>query len=392
MPRVRIRARPARAMWWLLVLCALGLLWSAPPSLAASEAESSCTEIAIYVRAGCPHCERALEFLEDLARRHPETSITRHDVSVSREARERLIALSRERGLERVAVPTIVVCDQVLVGFDDPSTTGAAILGFLGYAGEGDSEPAGDGLTLPFLGTVAADDLGLPLFTVAVGLVDGFNPCAMWVLLFLLSLLVHVRSRARILLVAGTFVLVSGVVYFAFMAAWLNAYLVIGLSRTLQVAVGCLALLIGAVHLKDFFAMGHGPSLSIPERTKPGIYARVRRIVQAEDLIPAMLGVTVLAAVVNLVELLCTAGLPALYTQILVARDLTKGAYYGYLLLYNLAYIFDDALVVGIAVYTLSRTKLQERQGRWLKLVSAVVIIGLGLALLIAPERLAPGL
>jgi hypothetical protein len=189
-------------------------------------------------------------------------------------------------------------------------------------------------------------------------------------------------------LIAGTFVFVSGFVYFAFMAAWLNAFLFIGLSRAMQIALGVTAVLIGGVHIKDFFAFGAGPSFSIPESAKPGLYARMRRILEAEHLPATLLAVVTLAALVNFVELLCTAGLPALYTQILTLQQLSWWEYYGYLTLYNVAYIFDDTLMVGAAVITLSRRKVQEVEGRWLKLISGAVMTALGLMLLVKPELL----
>jgi hypothetical protein len=111
----------------------------------------------------------------------------------------------------------------------------------------------------------------LPLFTLALGLLDGFNPCAMWVLLFLLSLLVRLRDRKRMALIAGTFVLVSGAVYYAFMAAWLNVFLAVGLSKVVRVLLGTTAVLIGLINVKDFVAWGRGPSLSIPDAAKPGL-------------------------------------------------------------------------------------------------------------------------
>jgi hypothetical protein len=213
----------------------------------------------------------------------------------------------------------------------------------------------------------------------------------MWMLLFLLSLLVHLRSRARMLLVAGTFVLVSGLAYFAFMAAWLNAYLWLGFSRALQLLVGLLAVGIGAVHLKDALAPGRGPSLAIPERARPGIYARVRRIVRAEDLGAALAGAFVLAVLVNAIELLCTAGLPAAYTQILAAQGLDAARYYAYLALYNAAYVLDDSAVLLAAVATLAPHRLQTRGGRWLQLVSGAVTLLLGLLLIGAPRVLGGG-
>jgi hypothetical protein len=242
-------------------------------------------------------------------------------------------------------------------------------------------------ISTPF-GSLSVRALGLPVFTLALGLLDGFNPCAMWVLLFLLSILVNIRDRRRILLVAGTFVGVSGLVYFAFMVAWLNVFMLIGFARWLQIILALVAITMGLIHCKDFVAPGRGVSLGIPAAAKPGLYARVRDVMNARHLGAALLAIIVLAIMVNLVELLCTAGLPALYTQILSQYGLSTAQYYGYLLLYNLAYIFDDALMVTIAVVTLGKHKLQQDEGRWLKLVSGIVVLVLGVLLLFAPDWL----
>ena len=247
---------------------------------------------------------------------------------------------------------------------------------------------ANDQMDVPLFGRLSASRLGFPLFTVAVGLVDGFNPCAMWVLLFLLSILVNLQDRGRILVIAGTFVVVSGLAYFAFMAAWLNVFMLLGYLRSIQIGLGLLALIVGSVHIKDFFAFKKGVSLSIPESAKPGLYARVRRIVTAEHLTGAVLGAVVLAVLVNVIELLCTAGLPALYTNILMQQGLSPIGRYGYLSLYILAYMFDDSLMVGVVVLTLSKRRLQESQGRWLKLVSGMAIAILGTVMILRPEWL----
>jgi len=246
-------------------------------------------------------------------------------------------------------------------------------------------------IEVPIFGRIRVRDLGLPLFTLAVGLVDGFNPCAMWVLVFLLSVLVNIKDRKKILIIAGTFVVVSGLAYFTFMAAWLNLFLLVGIVRPVQVALALLALFIGVVNVKDFFAFKKGISLSIPEGQKPGLYRRVREIVNAKYLPVALGGAVVLAIVVNMVELLCTAGLPALYTQILTLQELPPWMNYLYLGLYILAYMFDDMVLVGVIVATLSHRKLQEREGRWLKLISGLVILLLGLVMLFAPQWLQLG-
>jgi hypothetical protein len=206
----------------------------------------------------------------------------------------------------------------------------------------------------------------------------------MWVLILMISLLAPLNSRSRMLAIAGTFVAVEGVAYFAFMAAWLNLFLLIGLSRVSEVIIAALALLAGAINLKDFWRFGWGVSLSIPAAAKPGIYARMRRILQAENMAAALVATVVLAILVQIVELMCTSGFPALFTRILTLRQLDSLSYYGYLLLYDLAYMLDDVIVLAIGVVTLSQHRLQEKEGRWLKLVSGLVMVGLGLYLLLS--------
>ncbi len=352
------------------------------------QAAGTTPDIEVFVRAGCPHCEAAKIFLDELRREQPSLHIALHDIAEDPIARQRLATLAKDRGITTIGVPTFLIGTDVIVGFRSSDTTGVEIRAKLKQNAPGAAHPTAESIETGWFGPLGVHDLGLPLFTVLIGLLDGFNPCAMWVLLFLLSLLVNLQDRRKMALIAGTFVAVSGLLYFAFMAAWLNVFLAIGLSRTIQIGLGSIALFIGAVNVKDFFALHQGLSLSIPESAKPGLYARVRRILQADDLAGALVGVIVLAGLVNLIELLCTAGFPAVYTQILTMQQLPAWQYYGYLGLYNLAYIFDDGLMVTIAVVTLSRQKLQERAGRWLKLASGMVMAGLGVVLLLAPEWL----
>jgi glutaredoxin len=339
-------------------------------------------EIEVFTRADCPHCRDARPFLDQLQRERPSLRITYLDVKENPAALARLRQLARDRKLQAIGVPAFLIHGELIVGFGSAETTGIRIREAL------DRQPEESLVDVPFLGPVSVGEFGLPLFTIVVGLLDGFNPCAMWVLLFLLSLLVNLRNRARALLIGGVFVGVSGLAYFAFMAAWLNIFLLVGYPRAAQIALGIVALVVGALNAKDFFAFRRGPSLSIPESIKPGIYARSRRILAASSVAGAIGGAAVLAVLVNAVELACTAGLPALYTNILAMRSLPTWSYYGYLILYNFVYMFDDLIVLVIAVATLRRFKLQERGGRWLKLISGAVMLALGIALIVRPDFL----
>jgi glutaredoxin len=337
------------------------------------------------VREGCPHCTDAKAFLDEVVRRdRPALRIVLRPVDVDPRARDELVEWSRAAGEWPPGVPTFVVGGRVLVGFDDAAHRGQELLALIDDAAP---RPDPDTLTTRF-GTLSASALGLPLFTLALGLLDGFNPCAMWVLLFLLSVLVRERDRKRLALIAGTFVLVGGAVYFAFMAAWLNVFLAVGFSDTLRIGLALLAMAFAALNLKDAAAPGRGPSLSIPAWVRPSLVARMQAVRRERALPAALLGVAALAVAVNLVELLCTAGLPALYTAVLSRQELGPLQHHAFLALYILGYIADDSLMVGAAVVALGSRKLDERGGRLLKAASGAVMLALGAVLLLRPQWL----
>jgi len=363
-------------------------------------------ELAIeaFVREGCPHCAKAEEFLAKLQKERPALKVTVRDVQKEPAALERLKQLAREQHAGAVRVPAIYVGGQLIIGYSDEASTDKLIRSALagqvakgtdtGLACEAEESlscPQGGAAAAPepepfeisFLGrTLTLDDVGLPAFTLAMGTLDGFNPCSMWVLLLMISLLAPLNDRRRMFAIAGTFVLIQGIAYFLFMAAWLNLFLVIGLSRASQLIIAAIAIFAGVVNLKDFFAFNVGFSLSIPEKAKPGIYSRMRSILHAESLAAAIVGAIILAILVQIVEFLCTSGFPALFTRILTLRELDTAAYYSYLLLYIAAYMLDDIIILTIGVVMLSRHRLQEREGRVLKLVSGLVMIGLGIYLI----------
>lgn len=377
----------------------------APETKALSGANQSAVDLEVFLREGCPHCEKAKEFLSVLSAEHPELRISIRDVGREAPALERLRQLSTNQSLKQLSVPSFYIYGQLIVGFSEEANTGKQILAELTHAQQvkqsAASAPdrciADQGLTCEtetvaptkpeiftvtlFGRTLSLDQIGLPLFTLLMGLLDGLNPCSMWVLVLMISLLAPMRNRWRMFAVAGTFIAVEGLAYLAFMAAWLNLFLLVGLSCISEILIAAVAIVAGAIHIKDFPAYGRGISLSIPQRSKPGIYAQIRHILQAENLLGAIIGAVVLAVLVQIVEFLCTSGFPALYTRILTLRHLGGLSYYGYLLLYNAAYMFDDAVVLGIGIFTLSQKRLQENEGRWLKLISGVVMVGLGIYL-----------
>jgi hypothetical protein len=243
-------------------------------------------------------------------------------------------------------------------------------------------------ISVPLLGDKRVDDLSLPALTVVIAGCDAFNPCAFFILLSLLSLLIHAHSRWRMLLVGGIFVFFSGLFYFLFMAAWLNVFLLAGHLTAITITAGVLAMLVAAINIKDYFLLKRGVSLSIPDSAKPGLFARMRKLPEATRLAPMLAGTLALAFAANTYELLCTAGFPMVFTRALTLRELPTGTYYGYLVFYNLIYVVPLAMIVLGFTITLGSHKLQDYEGRVLKLLSGVMMLLLGGVIIFAPDLL----
>ncbi|MFN4341751.1 MAG: NrdH-redoxin [Azonexus sp.] len=348
-------------------------------------------DVHVFWSLRCPHCLKALPELRQMAAEHPWLRLHDYEITQSPANLQRFQEMAQAHGETAQAVPTLFYCGHMEVGWPDGAAQQAALLGRFEACLKGKAAilPAAETtLNLPLLGDIRLADLSLPVLTLLLAGLDAFNPCAFFVLLFLLSLLTHQHQRSRMLLIGGLFVICSGTLYFAFMAAWLNVFLVVGNLPWITAAAGALALLIGALNLKDYFALPHGPSLSMSAKRKADLFQRGRRLVQSGNL-PTMLAATVLlASVANFYELLCTAGFPMVFTRLLTLRAQEGARHYAYLLFYNLIYILPLLLIVLAFVRTLGSRKLSEREGRLLKLLSGLMMFGLGLLLVIAPEQL----
>ena len=348
-------------------------------------------ELHVFWSLRCPHCLQALPQLRALAADTPWLRLSEHEISQSAANLEQFQAMAAALGETAQAVPTLFYCGHMEVGWDDSPTHRQQLLDRLTACRSGQqfsANPPPAKVSLPLFGSIDLAALSLPLLTVLLASLDAFNPCAFFVLLFLLSLLTHQHQRSRMLLIGGVFVACSGLMYFAFMAAWLNVFLVVGSLPAITLAAGLAALLIGVLNLKDFFAFKQGISLSISDHQRNALIQRSRRLLQAENL-PTLLVATVLLAVAaNFYELLCTAGLPMVFTRLLTLREHGLGQHYLYLLFYNLIYVLPLFAIVMAFVRTLGARKLSEREGRLLKLLSGLMMFGLGSLLILAPEQL----
>lgn len=363
------------------------------PSLSndsAQTADNPSLTIYLFWGDGCPHCTREKEFLKDVLARYPQVDLREFEVWKNKENAAYFKDFTRRMGIERPSVPLTIIGNSGHIGFseEDGPRLEALIRKELKLPPLATQVVDENAITIPLLGTFRAEDFSLPVFTLVLGALDSFNPCALYVLLFLLSFLVHARSRTRMLLVGGTFVFFSGFIYFLFMAAWLNLFFLTGRVAMVTTVAGVIALIAGAINVKDFFAFKKGVTLSMSDETRGKLTARMRTLLRAPSLWSLLAGTAVLAILANAYELLCTAGFPMVFTRVLTLHELPPSTYYFYLVMYNVVYVIPLALVVAVFVYTLGSRKLTEYQGRTLKLLSGAMMLSLGGVLLLRPELL----
>ncbi|WP_455211085.1 hypothetical protein [Kaarinaea lacus] len=348
----------------------------------------------------CPHCQNAVPFVRALSAKYPWIQVHSLELTEYPTHVEQYIKMAAMLGQQARSVPAFLWCGQMVVGYDNEFGMGQFLLEQLSKCRQelltqnnvsiqnlmlSSVEPE---ISLPIIGQLDFERFSLPTFTVILAGLDAFNPCAFFVLLFLLSLLVHAKNRAKMLLIGGIFVFFSGLLYFLFMAAWLNLFLLIGQINAITYIAGTLAVVFALINIKDYFWFKQGVSLSIPDNAKPGLFARMRRLVNSDNTMAMVLAAMGLAAFANMYEFLCTAGFPMVFTRILTLNELSPSVYYLYLFFYNIVYIVPLVLIVIVFSATLGAKKLQERQGKILKLLSGMMMLCLGMILLLEPNWL----
>lgn len=243
-------------------------------------------------------------------------------------------------------------------------------------------------IDLPFLGAIDAKDFSLPVLAIVLGLVDGLNPCAMWVLVYLISLVLTLKDRKRVWLLVGSFVFASGALYFLFMTAWLNAYLFLGYFRQLTLLVGFFALWVGMVDIHEALKTRGRPTCEIGNgEAKNKTMARIRKVALAPLSIASFLAIIALAFAVNSIEFLCSAAIPAVFTYILSLSPLSTLQHYLYLLLYDFFFMLDDLLIFSTAAFA-TTSALGERYAVYTRPLGGVIMLTLGIVLIFFPSVL----
>jgi thiol-disulfide isomerase/thioredoxin len=390
-------------LYLYLILTFLCMGWGVA---APTYAQDKPVTVYLFWTTGCPHCLHEKEFLATLERRERDIKVVALEISASRENLELFQKVGKLLQADISGVPFTVIGNQYVIGWQDESTTGLAIETAIREVRRraapdlvaalltapaptpphrADKPTVPETLTLPFFGPVNLKHLSLGALTVIIGALDGFNPCAMWVLIFLINLLLGLNDRKKMWILGSAFIFTSGAVYFLFMTAWLNILIFVGFIFWIRIIIGLVALLAGGYNLKEYWTDVAGTCKLSHSARRQRTMDRLKDTVTNRNFWLALGGIVLLAFLVNLVELICSAGFPVIYLQILSLTPMPFWQYYLYLLLYIVIFMLDDIIVLAVAMLTLQLMAVTTRYKRLSNLIGGVLMLLIGILLIFKP-------
>lgn len=400
-----------------------------------AKADEKVINIHLFYGNGCPHCAAEEEFLSDYLKDRTDVKLYKYEIWYDSHNQELLSKVQKEMGTtNKNGVPFTVIGKKTIVGYADGVTDEQikdAINYYLNndyrdYAGEitgkvkktevkedttkdesktedkkenkiekaddiKDSNQTDENVTVPVLGKINAKKVSLPILAVVLGFVDGFNPCAMWILIFLITMLFNMKDRKKMWILGLTFILTSGIVYLMFMLAWLNLATFISKIAFIRLLIAVIALVVGLINVYKYIdslkKKDEGCDV-VDKKDRKKIMEKIISITHEKKFIIALLGIMVLAASVNIIELMCSIGIPLLFTQILAMNNLSTFSYMIYMFIYIFFFLIDDIVIFIISMVTLKVTGLSTKYTKYSHLVGGIIMLIIGLLLIIKPELL----
>ena len=365
---------------------------------------------------GCPHCAAEEKFIEENKDIFKDIKIVKYEVWNSQENRDLLKKVGNKFGLEAKNIPFNVIGNTIITGFSESAGTGNKIINTINYYQDNDytdyvsevlegnmdvvetnekaisytrkgEENKTHIIKVPLIGEVNLENISLGFATVIIGLIDGFNPCAMWVLLFLISVLIGMKDKKRMMIIGLTFLITSALVYMAIMLSWLNIVIKVNASIIFRNIIAVVALIGGIINLRSYLKSRKDDSGCdiVDDKKRKKIFTKIKKFTKEKSLLLALIGVIGLAISVNIVELACSAGLPLVFSELLAINKITGFTSFLYVLLYIIFFLIDDIIVFTIAMFTMEVTGISTKYNKYSHLVGGIIMLIIGLLLILKP-------
>jgi len=381
-----------------------------------ADTEKNLVNIYLFYSETCNHCKNEIKLLNELSKEYENIAIHKYEISKD-DNYQKLTEISELFETKVTGVPFTIVGTEIFKGYNPESSKSKLVTAIKYFSKYGYKDIAGEYLKNPNLptypinennisfedfseetenikigtifGTINTKGLSLPLISVLIGLVDGFNPCAMWVLLFLISMLIGMKDKKRMWILGLTFILTSTLIYLLFMLTWLNLANLLVSITWIRVILGIIAIIGAIINIKGYIKTRKTNGCTIVnDKKRNKTFAKIKKFTQEKNFFLAIAGIITLAISVNIVELACSAGLPVMFIEILSINNLSIFEEGLYIFLYIFFFMIDDVIVFFIAMRTMQLTGVSTKYGKLSKIVGGILLLLIGILLIFKPEWL----
>ncbi len=364
---------------------------------------------------GCPHCAEEEKFLAKIEKKYSYVKIIRYEVWKNKSNALLMDRVGNRYDVATSSVPLTVISGTAISGYSE--SIGIRIERAIKYYkdnpkenvnyvsqiknGTFDEDEIKDSFSeadkktdestkikLPLLGKINLKDFSLPTAATLIGLVDGFNPCAMWVLLFLISMLFGMKDRKRMWILGLTFLLSSALVYMAIMLSWFNIVVNVMASVIFRNIISVIAIVGAIINLRAFFKSNDSGCEVVDDKKRKKVISKIKNFTKEKSLFIALGGVIFLAISVNVIELACSAGLPLVFTQLLAINNVSSFESFIYTLIYIFFFLIDDIIIFLIAMSTTKVHAISTKYNKYSHLIGGILMLIIGILLLVKPEWL----
>ena len=351
-----------------------------------AEVEENKINIYLFKGAECPHCKEEKEWLEEIKEEYKEyINIYEYEVWHNEENAKLLEEVKKEMNSTTNGVPFTVIGKYYYIGFSD--TTASSIENRIKTYAELKMSP--NEVKIPILGTINMKEVSIPIVAIVLGFIDGFNPCAMWILLFLINMFIGMKDRKKSWILGLTFLLVSATIYFLSMLG-INIILGVATINYLKIFIGIFILIAGILNIRKYMKTRKEEAgcTVVDDKKRKKIVTKVKKIMNEKSFLLSLIGIATLAISVNLIELACSLGFPMIFTDILTLNKVEGVSRIVFLLIYILFYMLDDIIVFTISMITLEATGITNKYSKLCTLISAIIMILIGILLIFKSDWL----
>lgn len=377
------------------------------------QAQNSKLNVIVFVRNGCIHCAAEEKFLDSLEKKRNDIVVTKYHLE-NQEERKVWEDFTSRLKIPKIT-PITVIGVEYLIGFDKPGTSGEQIIQLIDKTVkkgqhtdlkkiqplknvnqnkgciENNLECSTDNqlasISLPFIGKINTQSYPLFILSALLGFVDGFNPCAMWVLITFLIILLQVGNRKKMFIFAGTFILAEAIMYSLILTVWYNTWDFVKLDTIITPLVGAVSIIGGLFFMKEWRRKEIECKVTNPKQRQK-ILSKVQELAIAKFSLATFVAILAIAFSVNILEFACSIGIPQAFTKILELNQLTSLKTAGYIATYILFYMIDDLIVFGFALYGAEKLALTTKYSRYSNLVGGILMIIIGVLLILKPGLL----